>query len=323
MRRPVDLVALACPLLAALACARCDGEWSFTIPPWDAGAPGAMDMSACSAWAESRCTYEDRCPGPIYAQMDHSVCVARAVIGCELLAGDPNVAFDAATVASCAYPTDCSAVPLSAARMCLPPGRGPVGAPCVFGAGCQTYRCVYTLDEAEGQWSSCGACADVCDPPCDDGGLCVCGLPDAGPTCVAQPAIGQSCTGPRPCQGGYCRGATADGGGVCAPLAALGEACGDGTSAPPCGDVNSYCDGDTHVCRSPLPASYGAPCGFAQDEEYVCAAYGTCGADGTGTCVAPSPDGALCDPSQGLRCLPPASCIASHCLFPSLADCAL
>ena len=310
-------------VLTALASTRCDGESSFAIPAWDAGFPSAQFADACSNWAESLCSYEDRCGTSIFARLEHGQCVARNVLTCELVASDPNASFDPDAVSSCLYPSDCSAPDPAVGRICLLAGKAPVGATCVRSIDCQTLYCERSFDEATGVSSTCGVCAKLCDPPCQGTNSCLLHS-DGGLTCEQVPTIGQACSYPLAlCSNGYCRGVTAQSPGVCTAWARFGEACGDGTTAPLCGDADSYCDQTSQRCQSFQPASYGASCESTTTALYECSGYGSCDTAQTGTCIPPAPDGALCDVNQGLRCLPPATCIANHCLLPSLADCSL
>jgi hypothetical protein len=314
-----------CPLALlplALAFLECNGEWSFVIPPWDAGAPSARNASVCGAWAKRRCDYEDRCPVSIYFRwISHAQCIERSTLSCELIADDPNVAFDTDLVGACSYPTDCKApVPFD---FCLSQGRTPVGAACLWSEGCQTFNCQRVLDATTQSWRTCGVCRPAprgCDPACPAGEDCLFSGADAGSACVVVPTVGQPCDAPLYiCRGSYCQGETPSGAGVCTAFAGLGEAC-SGTS---CGPGELYCD-DTLHCSSLSPAAYGQLCEPSKGGSgYRCTAYGTCDFQNTGRCLPPSPDGAPCDPNQGLRCLPPAECIAHHCLLPSLADCSL
>ena len=310
-------------VLAALA-SGCDGESSFAIPPWDAGAPPAQYADACSKWAESLCSYADRCGTSIFARQPHTQCVERYVLTCELVASDPNVPFDPDAVSSCLFPSDCSTPDPSVGRACLQPGTAPVGAACVRSIDCQTLYCERTFDENTGVAATCGVCAKLCDPPCVGTQSCL-SQPDGGFACVDIPTIGQACGDPVPlCTNAYCRGFTPQSAGLCVPWAKLGEACNsDGTTAPLCGDPDTYCDSTTQRCQSFEAASYGQSCVPTDTAEFECSGYGTCDSPQTGLCVPPAPDGAICDVTQGLRCLPPALCIASHCLLPTLADCSL
>jgi hypothetical protein len=307
-------VALAAWLVAVFGC---EGDSQFVIPPWDAGSVDTRHAAACAAWAQSVCDYETRCPPPIrvrWGSLDQ--CQSRAVLACELVAGDPNVVFDDGAVAGCRYPQECSTpVPLT---MCLPPGRSPEGAPCLSHASCADGACNVS-PTPNGGHPVCGTCLRfvTCPLTCDAGDLC---LPnrDGGLACTTLPAPGEACDV-------FCRSDAlcmpADGGSVCVALGHLGDACGGSNGPPACAGVDTLCDDSGH-CSAYLPAAYGATCGVGSGgPSYECLAYGVCDSLGTGLCIPPAPDGALCDDQQGLGCLPPARCIEHHCLYPNVSYC--
>jgi hypothetical protein len=320
--RPVVNLCLLAVLLGALLFLRCGGEWNFVIPDWDAGRPSSRFAGECAQWAESLCNYEDRCPSPIYFRWtSHAQCVDRSMIECELAANDPNVAFDADLVAACSYPSDCSS-PLPP-QLCLArSGHAQAGSPCTGRLDCASSMCEYSFDQSTGSWGSCGVCARACDLTCEDGGVCTY-EEDGGIGCASLPtfvAVGQPCGPSDECAGGYCRLDASGKAGTCTAFAKAGESCGDGKTGPPCTGADTNCD-DSHRCSVSLPAGYGEPCATAPGAAArSCIAYGWCDVT-SGRCVPPAPDGALCDPAQGLGCLPPAACIGYHCLFPTLADC--
>jgi hypothetical protein len=316
------LVAASSGLWIAQANLGCEGESSFVIPPWDAGAVDTRHAAACRAWAQSVCDYEERCPPAISARYtDRAQCLARAELTCEVVAQDPSVNFDEATVAGCTYPIDCAADLPS--FMCLPHGTTAERAPCLWGIACATGACSFGID-SNGVKNVCGACARLpqCSPKCASDQICK--REDAGTSCVHVSGPGEPCTGDEGflCTHAICSVAfTGSDAGVCLPLAQVGDKCGDGVAAPLCEGADTFCD-DTMHCRSAVPASYGQPCGTVDAGDYAeCTAYGRCDYMSTGLCVSPAPDGALCDPTQGLTCLPPAECIAHHCLYPIPAYC--
>jgi hypothetical protein len=286
--------------------AGCSGEWSFALPPIEAGVPDLQYESPCRHWAQAKCDYEARC-FEIISWTDNGQCVDRLALECELAADDPNVAFDAARLAACELPSDCS----SPLPECWAPGKAPFGTPCLYGQACQSGGC-----EGAGTWDSvCGIC--ICDVACPMGQACVV-TADGGSACQPVPAAGgQPCTVPDDCGSTVCVLPGGGGAGVCAPPGRLGDACGGGQ--PVCG-ANLYCDPTNH-CVSLVWVGYGEPCGFPDDggAGAVCLGAGTCEKK---TCQAPAADGEPCDPHQGPACLWPAQCIAKRCVFPTVADCA-
>jgi hypothetical protein len=299
----------------------CDGESSFVIPRWDAGAVGMGHAAACGAWAQSVCDYEERCPPPISVRStDHAHCTQRAALGCELVAQDPGVVFDDDTVAGCTYPADCTAPPPPYA--CLPPGRTPEGGRCVFQSACASGYCSISTDST-GHIVGCGVCKLFmkCSPACASDQICLRG--DGGLRCVDVPGAGETCdsTDDYFCRASLCSVGPGGGTGVCQPLAELGEPCQLTPPGPLCDGPDIYCDKTSH-CAPVTAAGYGEPCGVDDAGAFrTCTGYGQCDYNATGLCVSPAPDGALCDNSQGLVCQPPAECWQHHCVYPSMALC--
>jgi hypothetical protein len=300
-------VLLAACLLIGLGCS---GEESFALPPLEGGAPETRHQAACTAWAQSICGYERRCDRASFRWQTVDQCTARETLRCELMAGDPSVAFDDARVGGCQYPSDCT----SEIPPCWPAGKTREGLPCLWGTACQSGVC----SGAASSLGVCGVC--LCGAGCPSGQTC--GVQGAAAACVPAPrASGQPCATSSDCQSGLC--AAADGGqAVCAAFAAIGDGCG--TGEPFCGS-DAYCDA-TEYCSAFSLAPYGAACGPAGDggAYAFCGGFAACiGESGApGSCIPPVGDGEPCDPNGGLHCLPPAQCIASHCIFPSVADCA-
>jgi hypothetical protein len=282
-------------LLAPLPLA-CTGQSSFVIPPVDAGPVSTRYEAPCAAWATAVCAREQQCPWYSDYQWDSPAqCLERSTLICEVVASDPNVVFDEQQMLACQYPTDCTVLVRDLPIDCLPPGRSPDGATCVFHEACQSGECL----EVEGQSGPCGTCQSArssCAAGCPTGDVCGGVAADGGMLCVPVNALGAPCRVPGDCEF-YCSFQAADSGdgfGVCVGLATQGEACGDGVPpgdptgrpGPPCAGTNLTCD-DTNHC----------------------------------TAIPPAPDGEVCDDSQGLGCLPPAQCFGQRCLYPSLAYC--
>jgi hypothetical protein len=204
--------------------------------------------------------------------------------------------------------------------MCLPPGSTPLGASCVWPAACATGDCSPPVTSGfQSHASVCGRCTErvSCAPPCAADQQCLSG--DGGTRCVHVPVAGEECD--HFCHNALCSIGPNATRGICVPLASLGEACGVGPDDPRCAGADSYCDATGH-CQSSTLAVYGAPCGYLDGGAYAqCTGYGRCDSLESGMCVPPAPDGALCDPEQGLICLTPAACISHHCLYPSIRYC--
>jgi hypothetical protein len=293
----------------------CDsGQWSFDLPPGDAGAPDARNEAVCTQWATRFCAYQAQCP-------DYSVhwevgqCVPRETLNCEIVASDPDVDFDAASVAACPEPDggDCTA---AGGDLCLGPGRAPVGAPCSSDLSCASGVCTAEANY-EGQ-PLCGGCAErPCDGGCPAGQACQAAV-DGGAGCFAVAPVGHSCKTARDCASFFC---APDG--TCAGPASLGQPCSEGAAdaaAPVCGDPSDFCDPSMGICRAIVYRNYGESC-VSTDVAYQCAGLGSCDPVDD-VCIPPVGDGYFCDETQGLDCVFPARCIDQQCAFPSPAACA-
>ena len=251
----------------------------------------------------------------------------RETLACELEANDPDVAFDPSVVDTCTFPADCStALGTGSAGtsppLCLPPGKAPNGAPCVWSQACQSGNCTYTYD-LNNVKSACGRCETPVPCPCPVGQECV--VDDGGPTCATEPNVGEACGAPLfSCLDSECVMADGASSGTCEnrhrrPRRALLQSL-DRTGVP--GLDPEFCDSTSH-CRAYEAADYGQPCaGTLGAEGALCIGGGKCDYADTQICVPPAPDGVPCDEAQGLTCLPPARCLSHACVFPSLATCA-
>jgi hypothetical protein len=286
----------------------CSGDWSFALPPAEAGTPATRYEDACGSWASAYCAYEERCfPTSLYFNW-HAVaeCVARETLGCELAATDPSAQFDEERVRACRYPDDCS----SSLPTCFAAGRAPAGSACLWQSACQSGVCV----GAGGDYPLCGTCY-ACNTPCPSGETCT-GIVGSGICHSHSRPAGQSCSSADDCQSASC--GPGDGGpSVCAPFGRVGESCGG--TGPRCDD-GAFCD-DSGRCSAYRLADDAGRCGLLDDGDDAFAYCGGSAACVSDSCVAPVGDGASCDPSQGLRCLWPAACVAGHCIFPTIADC--
>ena len=306
--------------------AACTGEKSFVIPLLDAGAPGGRFRDVCNAWALRECAYADRCGLAQFDRWeDDAQCIARETLACELQADDPEVPFDPALVAACMPPADCSVpfVPVSAdseSSLCLPAGKAPNAAPCVWGSGCQSGSCI-SNSTADGP-GACGTCAPVIRCGCTSNQRCM--VSGAEPKCFDLPDAGEACGAPLfACNASTCV-ASSDVAGTCQvlPEAEAGAACSTSPAGPDCssGAVPLYCDATGH-CATYVPATYGKPCtGDSGGEGSVCVGAGWCDAMGSGTCRAPAADGEPCH-QLAPPCLPPARCLGAACVFPTIAAC--
>jgi hypothetical protein len=232
---------------------------------------------------------------------------------CQLVASDPDVSFDPDAAASCLEPDagDCSA---RGGSLCLGPGRAGLGASCFENEACASGACGFAY--SEGEPLPCGVCVRrPCDGGCPDGQVCEPSV-DAGSSCLAVAAVGEPCKSPSDCATFYCTAL-----GVCGARASTGEACSDEDKGPPCGTPLDVCDQTGH-CKAPRYADYGAPCSQTGDDIVYCRGLGEC--DPTNeVCIPPADDGAFCDPSQALNCVPPAECDDHTCVFESPASCSV
>jgi hypothetical protein len=327
-RRRILTAALGSCAAATVALAGACGESSFPLPTVDAGAPDARYAAVCAQWADRSCAYEERCQRDLFRRwLDHGQCVQRETLVCELQAEDPDVPFDPAAVGACTFPSSCmidpgAGGPPSSPHLCLPPGRAPDGAACIWDSGCRSGSCVYSYD-IYGIASTCGRCAafDRCD--CADGSICV--YLDGGISCILLPGVGEPCGPPiYACKASSCIPVGEGPNGTCTsiPQAGLGEPCSSAPRGPACSDpdLSLYCDLTQH-CSAYQAAGYGDPCAGPAGEGRLCAGDGTCDFSRSGVCLPPSPDSEPCDESQGLRCLPPARCLDNACVFPASERC--
>jgi hypothetical protein len=308
-------VTLAVPLALGAGTAGCDaGEWSFSIPAADAGPPDGRYQAACAAWAERFCAYQDLCPQDSL-HWNPGQCVPRYTLQCQLIVGEPGVAFDPDRTASCPEPdgSDCSQ---PGGDLCLDAGSAPVGSPCFSDPACASGACEYFYG-TYGNPSPCGVCAPrPCGGPCPEGQVCEPEV-DGGASCVAIALAGQPCKVPADCASFFCAPS-----GTCGPLAQVGETCAADSTAPFCADVNAFCDPMTSTCRDYTFVGYGDSCLSRGEDQYRCSGLGNCDPN-DGICVPPAGDGQFCDVMQELSCLPPARCVDHVCTFPSAASCGL
>lgn len=304
----------------------CSGEETFLLPSVDAGIPVTPYAAACAAWAQAECAFEASCyPSIVTGWLDPAQCEQRRSISCELEAADPDVAFDPALVAGCTF-TDCVATLGLPPNLCLPPGKAPEGAPCVWDDACASRYCAYGRD-AYGQ-SSCGLC-EILPPPCTCGPDAMCAYKgDEEVSCVVPPSVGDPCGPPMNSCAGSAQCVVPDGGstGTCmdVPTATEGQPCGTGSLGPNCVGLDAYCDPVALTCGVEQAGAYGDPCPSSNGgAPVVCVGGGVCDYSVSGTCLPPSPDAEPCDETQGLYCLFPARCLDHACVFPTTATCAL
>ena len=332
-RRPKD--SLPCAALAlATALAACTGEKSFILPLVDADDPSGRYGTVCAGWASRECAYTDACKPPVFAQWENDQqCLERETLACELQSSDPDVPFDPALVESCVPPAGCNMAPYgiavasSAPDLCLPPGKAPDGAACVWDSACQSGNCSFA-SAADGLPAACGTCQPRIRCRCAANQDCIF-LTSSDVKCVDLPDAGETCGAPLfACNDAQClRGASGDAGTCLAvPKGGVGAPCGVGTARPAVPllvhDVpllRSY-ESLQRRTRPPTTASRARWRRVAR----AAPAWAGAGATrrGTGVCQPPAADGAPCDPDAA-PCLAPARCLGGHCVFPSLTTCSL
>lgn len=328
--RASSLAALSVLVAGAAALDSCTGEESFVLPAVDAGVPSRRYETVCAAWARRACAPGDACPVTfLEGWEDDAQCVARQTLVCELQAADPEVRFDPAAVDTCTFDADC---PGGAAlleqpespSLCLPPGRAPLGAPCVWNNGCESGACLYPVTP-DGVPAPCGTCQAPLQCSCGSNQECVV-YPDHV-MCLTLPDPGDKCGPPwYACNNSQCIVSEEGENGVCKqlPAASLGMPCTSDLTGPQCVSTASsvFCDLTGH-CRAYVAAGYGQPCLVGNGGEgNACVGAGWCDMQTTGTCQPPAPDGEPCE-DEVLPCLPPARCLQGSCIFPSLATCGL
>jgi hypothetical protein len=319
-------------LALAPALAACTGEKSFILPLVDADDPSGRYATVCAGWAQRECAYTDACKAAVFAQWESDEqCLERETLACELQSSDPDVPFDAALVESCVPPAGCNVAPygivsaLNAPDLCLPAGKAPTGAVCVWDSACQSGNCVYP-SAGDALPPACGTCQPRLRCECSANQHCI--LTAGEVKCVDLPDAGETCGAPLfACNDAQCLGAAAGDAGTCVavPKGGVGAPCGGGALEPQCllsPTTSLFCDHTNH-CSAYTPAAYGQPCTLAAGSESgSCVGGGWCDFTGTGLCQPPAADGAPCDP-DGAPCLAPARCLGGHCVFPSLATCSL
>lgn len=296
-------------LAIVLGALSCTGEWSFPIPN-EAGAIDSRFADVCTAWANAACDFADRCPYLVTAWADHTQCVWRTTLECQLVAADPGVDFDENAIRACAATDPSCAAGFPSLTECLPPGTLPDGSSCVWSESCQSKACGHLLDPETQAYAMCGTCWQA-TPPCTvtcPGGYICAADNDGGSTCRPPAALGESCREAN-CESGTCDPVSM----LCVAGIALGASCDDSS----CTDPNTYCDSTRH-CAAQVAVPYGGAC---DSSGKVCIGGATC----ISTCKGPIPDGFACDPPDGsfiyLACLRPARCMANQCLYPSPALC--
>jgi hypothetical protein len=265
----------------------------------------------------SHCTFPDDCTTPM------PVCwgVGRAP------GGSP-----------CLWPEECQSGicgdsdPAESSQVCGVCGAEP-GQPCASPSDCFSDSCV----ASPGGGQVCAPYARLGEP-CGPG-LPSCFQPDLeltcssyvgeGGLCLEFRSFGQPCDSSVLCPSGPCP-ASAEA--RCPAAGKSGDPCGYGVSL--CGDglsCTTLGDAQAGVCTeldgglTPLLSAYGAACSMNEDN---CQGFGSCVAacsppaqDGGFCCLPPAKDGEPCNVLLGEGCLPPAQCIASRCIFPTVGDC--
>jgi hypothetical protein len=327
--RAFSVASAVCALLAgAAAVASCTGEATFVLPAVDAGVPSTHYEAVCAAWAQRACAPGDSCPMTYLSRWeDATQCVERETLVCELQAADPDVRFDPAAVEACDFTADCPGGDVvvdapESPTLCLPPGKAPLGAPCVWNSACQSGACLYPYTP-DGVAAACGACQVPLQCSCASNQECVV-YPDRA-TCVTLPDAGEKCGAPwYACNESECVTSEDGGDGLCRELpgATVGMPCTSDLTGPQCESTTSsvFCDSTGH-CRAYVAAGYGQPCLVGNGGEgNACVGAGWCDEQSTRVCQPPAPDGEPCE-DQVLPCLPPARCLQGSCIFPSLATC--
>jgi hypothetical protein len=296
------------PSALAAALVGCDGESAFDVSAMDAGPPSARYESVCAPWAARFCDFQQHCSGYYEPWELPSQCVQRMTLTCELVAGDPDIAFDPARTAACPEPDSggCSS-PLD--HMCLGPGRAPVGAACLAAEACASGYCSPRY-ASNATAEPCGYCAAVvvraCKAACTAKESCV-PAPDGGERCVALADNDAGCAKASDCRSYICSG------GFCRAPSLTGQPCGMDAGDPYCANPADFCSMGG-LCNPQKSAYYGEPCVSAEDK-IICRGYAAC--DYTNNvCVPPAGDGDFCDTAQALGCLAPAACLDHVCRFP-------
>ncbi len=307
------------PLAAVLfvaAIGACHFDDSFQIDAKvDPGRPGAEHREACTERAAGSCSYAARCYAYYFdrAWRDLATCVDRTMLACQLEASDPRSNRDDDSIRACTVPADfpCSSDPTYDAalaeyrEMCPEPvGELQNGSDCGSHAECASGYCI--RDSAA---QPCATCRPDPCASCAEGLRCVA---QGGSSVICMNIVedGGSCLQHLDCASLYCKSF------VCASPPKEDEPCEpDGPGCDGDGQVNLFCNASTLRCERVSLLEAGDTC-QAMSSAAECGGGTTCLPHAaTSTCVEPAADGAPCFASQGLGCLPPASCVDGFCRF--------
>jgi hypothetical protein len=278
---------------------------------------------ACADYANALCTKANTC-GALFVELaygDVATCMARfkpicasafAAKGTSITTSRAEACVTAFGSAGCDAifdrntPSDCRATPGTLAN----------GTACGDDNQCAS---AYCHKAANATCGTCGTARAKAGEACAIDENCDYGLACAASVCVARGQSGATCDAGHPCASAlYCKVARGATSGTCATPAAEGAMC-SGTQGEGCLFVSGdFCNPKTSVCQKAGVASGGASCGYdaASGNFTFCSANGTCRTpmgSMMGTCLAAAADGAMCDATNGPKCMAGSTCVSAVC----------
>ena len=294
--------------------------------------PSPATMADCDAMASAFCQRLSTCDHLVTKLLGSvATCAERYSRHCVNGAAAPGSGLTHAAVATCTpgiANTSCDDLTGGGAKALGPAGCSFEGtladaSKCAFGQQCKSGSCT-------AQDGQCG----VCEPVAALGGSCAGSITCAARAycnvstgkCALRTALGQACgtgSGDHCVENGSCVN------GICTAFGSTGQACDkNGVTAPMCDLSNgSACIGSPNKCTPfPITKSLGATCGFDASNLTLCGpglscAYGT---NGSGTCIAETPEGGACAPGPNggsSTCALALECIGGTCAYTTAAVC--
>ncbi len=278
---------------------------------------GSLD-EACADYATKYCKKYNQC-SPAYLISDYGTeetCQARTKIRCLSQANASGAAVTSTQLKDCAgakgSQTCSEFITGERPDACIFKGTRTDGSACGEDSQCQTGLC-------RTNGTSCGVCGKAvsvgekcnAEDDCEEGLQCMAGQ------CKKPVANGGACRYSDDCQAeSYCFDGT-----CVSSKTSAGHDCNESTYYSCNIHQKLFCDkAGAKVCTliNFLPA--GSSCGYTD----LCAS-GRCKITQSnprkGTCAAFAADGAMCNPSEGIYCQSPASCVNGSCKVPNPAQC--
>jgi hypothetical protein len=289
------------------------------------GSDGADPIAAaCDSYANAVCLrFQDCSPATIQANFgDFGMCRARYALFCKALLGTEGTGWTPSKLKACGESfasLDCNlylaqpfrSIDALTPTACVPP-KGALldGAGCLDHGQCQSGHCHRTALSLCGTCGAPGGAGTKCGTNLDCKGSMTC----LNSTCAEASEAGAACVqGQMPCNVPWsCLN------GTCAKPGSIGDACG--TEQPPCNFLQGlYCNMNLSRCENAIFKQPGEACKLPNTGLVLCQGAGVC-PQAAGTCIAPVPEGEVCDATNGPGCMAPALCLQGKC---TIADSSL